>query len=145
MRAYWAQFVRESDKIVVTFPHLPFGVTQGDDEADARTMAHDAVLSVIHMLMRDREALPADQSDVRKRGKGYQLIHLSAMESLKCDLYEAMREQKVTKAALARKLNANQIQMDRLLNLFHASKMEQLEAALSALGLRVTAGVERAA
>jgi hypothetical protein len=52
----------------------------------------------------------------------------------KVQIYEAMRTQHVGKAELARRLNVHLPQVDRLLNLTHGSKLDQLEAAARALG-----------
>jgi antitoxin HicB len=45
-----------------------------------------------------------------------------------------MRRSRVGKAELARRLNCHLPQVDRLLDLTHASRLDQLEAAFRALG-----------
>jgi antitoxin HicB len=49
------------------------------------------------------------------------------------------------KACLARRLRWHLPQVARVLDLRHASKIEQVEAALAALGLRLIVDVARAA
>jgi hypothetical protein len=49
-------------------------------------------------------------------------------------IYAAMRAQRVGKAELAKRLNVFLPQVDRLLDVRHGSKMDQLEAAAQALG-----------
>ena len=56
-----------------------------------------------------------------------------------------MRAQKIGKAELARRLNCHLPQVDRLLDLLHSSRLEQLEAAFRAVGKRLTIAVEEAA
>ena len=63
----------------------------------------------------------------------------------KAALYEAMREQGVGRAELARRLRWHLPQVNRVLDLRHASRMEHVEAALAALGLRLIVDVARAA
>ena len=63
----------------------------------------------------------------------------------KAALYEAMREQGVGRAELARRLRWHLPQVAHVLDLRHASKMEQVEAALAALGLRLIVDVAKAA
>jgi antitoxin HicB len=63
----------------------------------------------------------------------------------KAALYDAMNEQKVGRAELARRLRWHLAQVNRVLDFRHASKMEQIEAALAALGLRLVVDVARAA
>ena len=56
-----------------------------------------------------------------------------------------MRAQRVGKAELGRRLNCHLPQIDRLLDLGHDSRLDQLEAALAALGKRLTTvGIEEA-
>jgi len=56
-----------------------------------------------------------------------------------------MREQGVGRAELARRLRRHLPQVYRALDPRHASRMEQVETALAALGLRLIVGVARAA
>jgi len=63
----------------------------------------------------------------------------------KTALYDAMREQGVGRAELARRLRWHLPQVSRVLDLRHASRMEQVEAALAAIGLRLIVDVARAA
>ena len=48
-----------------------------------------------------------------------------------------MIKQKVTKTELARRLGVNRPQVDRLVDLLHRSKIEQVEHALRVLGQRI--------
>lgn len=63
----------------------------------------------------------------------------------KAALYDAMRAQGVGRAELARRLRWHLPQVNRVLDLRHASRMEHVEAALAALGLRLVVDVARAA
>ena len=66
-------------------------------------------------------------------------VHFSPiLTSLKVDLYNAMRERKVTKAELGRRLAIHPPQVDRLLDLNHASRLERLAAAFRALNYDVS-------
>ena len=60
-------------------------------------------------------------------------------------LYTAMRTAKIGKAELARRLNCHLPQVDRLLDLRHASRLDQLEAAFGALGKQLSVQVSEAA
>ena len=74
-----------------------------------------------------------------------ELVPLSALGMAKAALYDAMREQGVGRTELARRLRWHLPQVARVLDLRHASRMEQVEAALAALGLRLIIDVARAA
>jgi hypothetical protein len=56
-----------------------------------------------------------------------------------------MRAQRVNKTELAKRLQVHLPQVDRLLNIRHGSKLDQLEAAAKALGLRLTISLTAAA
>jgi hypothetical protein len=58
-------------------------------------------------------------------------------------LYTAMRTAKITKAERARRLNCHLPQVDRLLDLRHASRLDQLEAAFRALGKQLPVQVSK--
>ena len=63
----------------------------------------------------------------------------------KIGLYRAMREEGLGKAELARRLGRHLPQVDRILDLGHASRLDQVEAALHALGRELSVEVARAA
>ncbi len=56
-----------------------------------------------------------------------------------------MRAADVGKAELARRLNCHLPQIDRLLDLAHASRLDQLEQAFAALGKRLEVAIQDAA
>jgi antitoxin HicB len=56
-----------------------------------------------------------------------------------------MRTAKMSKAELARRLNCHMPQVDRLLDLRHASRLDQMEAAFRALGKQLSVDVRDAA
>ena len=58
----------------------------------------------------------------------------TALECAKLGVYQAMMEQGIKKSELARRLGWHMPQVDRLFDLRHASKLDQIEAAALALG-----------
>ena len=68
----------------------------------------------------------------------------SALVAAKIDLYRAMREQRVSKADLGRRLRWHPPQVDRLLEVHHVSQLDQLEAAFRVLGKRLIVAAEDA-
>jgi antitoxin HicB len=121
--------------ILVTFPDVPAAATFGDSEDDALARAADALETALMMYIEDRQPIPKPSSSGQAgvRGKKWS-VRLSALSEAKVALYEAMREAGVRKAELARRLNLHMPQIDRLLNLGHASRLDQIETALRALG-----------
>ena len=56
-------------------------------------------------------------------------------------IYQAMREQGLRKADLARRLTWHAPQIDRLFDLKHASRVDQMDAAFAAIGRRLEIGL----
>lgn len=119
---------------VVTFPGIPEAITQGEDEAEALARAQDALQTALEFYTERGEDLPKPG----KAKRGQRLVRPAALFSMKLAIYQAMREEKVRKSELARRLSAHLMQVDRLLDLHHDSRMDQVEAALRALNRRVS-------
>ena len=142
MRAYPATLIPDPDEgYTVTFRDVPEAITEGDSREEALLRAEDALESALAMYVAGKEPLPV-ASPVEP---GEVMVPLSALGMAKTALYEAMREQGVGRAELARRLRWHLPQVNRVLDLRHASKMEQIEAALAALGLRLIVDVAKAA
>lgn len=121
----------DNDTVLATSPDFPEMTTFGDDNDDALLHAVDALEEAIAGRMADRMDIP----EPSKRGK-YR-VALPTQTAIKVLLYRRMKEENLTKAQLARKLNWHGPQMDRLLDLRHASRLEHIDAAFNALGRRV--------
>ena len=63
------------------------------------------------------------------------------LDTAKIELYRAMREGKVGKAELAKRLQWHLPQVDRVLQVKHGSQLEQMEAAFAALGKKLVISV----
>ncbi|MFN0025316.1 MAG: hypothetical protein ACKVS5_15610 [Parvularculaceae bacterium] len=59
---------------------------------------------------------------------------LSVQAEVKVLLYQAMLKEGVRKSDLARRMNMHRQEIDRLLNLNHATNFAKVEAAFAALG-----------
>ena len=66
---------------------------------------------------------------------------LSMLTAVKVMLYRGMKEQGIGKAELARRLGWHLPQVDRVLNLRHHSRLDQMDAALTAIGRRLNVSV----
>ena len=74
---------------------------------------------------------------VSKAKRGQHTVRPSALECAKLGVYQAMTEQGIKKAELARRLGWHMPQVDRLFDLRHASKLDQIEAAAKVLGRQI--------
>lgn len=129
---YPATLTREGRYILVDFPDFPTAHTFGEDEAEALVRGADAVESMMIAMMDDREDIPAPPARIKGP-----FVEIPPLSTAKVELYRAMRAAGVGKAELARRLNCHLPQIDRLLDLRHASRFSQLEAAFAALGKRI--------
>jgi antitoxin HicB len=101
--------------------------------------AVNAVKTALTSMIEDGEDIPKPD---RKPGL---VAPLLLMTALKLQLYWALRESGITRAELTRRLKWNRESVDRLFRLDHRSRLEQIEAALAALGRRVEIDVRKAA
>lgn len=69
------------------------------------------------------------------------VVRPSVLESVKLAIYAEMLAQGVKKSELARRLGWHMPQIDRLLDLNHASRMEHLESAARSLGREIRLSV----
>ena len=126
----------DNGTILVTVPDIPEAITFGEDREDALARAIDAIETALSGFIEAREPIP------RPRAKGRDHVALPALTVAKLGLYDAMRADKIGKAALARKLGVALPQIDRLLDLRHHSRMDALERALLALNRTLTISVK---
>ncbi|MDO9103583.1 MAG: type II toxin-antitoxin system HicB family antitoxin [Methylovulum sp.] len=112
---------------VVTFPDIPEAITQGNS-------VDEALESALSFYVDDRKALP--EPSVLPN---LPTVRPSTLESIKLGVYREMLAQGIRKADLARRLGWKPPQVDRLFDLNHASRLDQLEAAAKALGKHIDA------
>ena len=123
--------------VLVTFADVPEAITFGADEGEALLNAVDALETALSFYVDARQALPVPA----KAKRGQRTVRPSALECLKLGLYQAMTEQGLKKSELAHRLGWHMPQVDRLFDLRHASRMDQLEQAAQALGRRIKVGI----
>ena len=116
--------------VLVTFPDVPEAITFGADEDEALLQAVDALETGLSFYIDARKPLPTPSQSA----PGQKTVRPSALESAKLGVYQAMTTQGIRKAELARRLGWHLPQVDRLFDLNHASRFDQIEAAARALG-----------
>jgi antitoxin HicB len=121
----------------VTFPDVPEAITQGDDRDEALRYAVEALEAALSFYVDARRPLPVP----RKAKRGQRVVRPSVLESAKLMIYAEMLTQGVRKSELARRLGWHMPQVDRLLDLHHASRMEHLESAARSLGREIRLSV----
>lgn len=120
----------DDGSVLVTFADVPEAITFGMDEDEALLNAVDALETGLSFYVESRRPLPQASAPA----PGQKTVRPSALECAKLGLYRAMTEQGIKKSELARRLGWHMPQVDRLFDLRHASRLDQVEAAAAALG-----------
>ncbi|TGO02240.1 transcriptional regulator [Candidatus Thiomargarita nelsonii] len=126
------QLSEEDGGFVVTFPDVPEAITQGEDREEVLLYAQEALETALSIYIEEQRDLPKPSP-----ASGCTTVSPTALECAKLSLYTIMREQGVRKVELARRLHWHLAQVDRLLDLGHATLFEQIEQAADSLGKRV--------
>ncbi|KLD62861.1 type II toxin-antitoxin system HicB family antitoxin [Dyella japonica] len=137
---YPVAMARTDGVVMLTCRDIPEFATVGDDEPEALLNAIDGLETALMGYMQDREPIPA--ASAAKRGE--RIVRLPALTVAKLGLYEAMLDNNMRKADLARLLGVHMPQVDRILDLRHATKIDQVEHALGLLGRRIELTVQAA-
>jgi antitoxin HicB len=142
MYFYPVLFTPGGKGFVVTVPDLPEVITEGDSIKEATEYAIDAIELILGEYMRRRVEIPRP---LKRKGRYIRILELPLLTQAKLYLYSAMQAAGIRKADLARRLRVSKSQVERLLDLTHASRLDQIEQAFRALNKRVELSVRDAA
>lgn len=120
----------DNGTILVSFPDFPEAHTFGETKEEALARAEDALATVFEAYIKARRPIPTPKAP----GKRDVTFTLPAMMTAKVGLYRCLLETKTTKYALAKKLGWHVPQVDRLFDVRHQSKLDQIVAAAKAMG-----------
>ncbi|TMJ77249.1 MAG: hypothetical protein E6G72_15030 [Alphaproteobacteria bacterium] len=123
----------------VTFPDVPEAVTQGEDEDEAAAMAEDALVTALSFYTDNAERLPRPSA-----ARGRPVAYVPPLVAAKLALHDAMLAAGVSNVALARRLGTDEKTVRRLRDPLHQSRINQIDAALRALGKRMGIVIEAA-
>src|SRR3712207_2293415 len=140
--AYPAEVSEEADGVTVTCPDVPEMVTGGwgDDAAANLDAASDALETALSGYAEDGRPIPKPSP-----AEGRPLVVVGPLAAAKLALHEARLEKSVNNVELAARLGLDEKAVRRLRDPLHRSHIGAVEAALRALGKRLTVGVRDAA
>ncbi len=131
---YPATFTADEDGgFVVTFRDIPEAITQGDTEQEAMDMAMDALITAMDFYFEEKRIVPQPSLAV----EGERSVTLPMSITSKVFLLNEMIASKVTASDLARRLDTTPQDVNRLIDLHHATKIDTVERAIAALGKRL--------
>lgn len=140
MYQYPLELHREPTGVWLSCPDIPEMNASGDTQAEAFAEALDGLESALSLYVEQRRAIPAASVPTDPT----LVLHLPALTVAKIMLWNAMLDEGVSRAELARRLMCTRQVVDRLVDFLHSSKIEQVERALSLLGRRISLVLEAA-
>ena len=135
MLSYPIKISKKADAVMATCPDFPEVTIDCTDRNDALVRASEILEAAIAVRMAYRD-------DVPEPSAGRYRAVLPTQTAIKVRLYQAARSRGISKRELGRRLKWHGPQVDRLFNLKHASRLDQLEAAFRALDLRLSVDVD---
>lgn len=140
-RLEWpAKLERQDDgSLLVSFPDIPEALTEGATESDALVQARDCLVAALGGYVAARRDIPPPS-----QRRGCAVIALPALVAAKIALYDAMRAEGIGNTGLAERLGLSEGAVRRLIDLDHRSHIGQVEAALHALGQRLSVAMQAA-
>jgi len=127
MLAYPIVLEDDDGNLLATSRDFPELTTFGTHREDALARAVDALEEAIAARIHDGRDIPSPS-------RGRDMAVLPTLTAVKVMLYREMREQGIGKAELARRLGWHLPQVDRILDVRHNSRMDQVDAAMGAIG-----------
>lgn len=113
---------------VVSFPDIPEALTQGDTRTEALEMGLDALVTSFDFYFEDNQPVPAPGNITGD------FVEVPASVAAKVLLLNAFIGSGLTQVELASRMGVKKQEVTRLFNLHHATKIDTVQKALSALG-----------
>lgn len=129
MYEYAIRIHNEPGGIWASCRDIPEFHSAGDTLDHAKSEAVDGMISALSIYIDQRREIPPSTSE----RPGECTVRLPALVQAKVILWNEMCERGWRKADLTRAMGVKPVAVDRLLDLMHSSKMDQLESALVAL------------
>lgn len=140
MYQYPLELHTEPTGVWLSCPDVPEMNASGDTLGEAFAEALNGLESALSLYVEQRRKIPA-ASPAQDPAL---VLRLPALTVAKIMLWNAMCDEGVSRAEMARRLGVSRQMVDRLVDFLHASKIEQVERALGMLGRRLSLVLEAA-
>ncbi|MDR0249825.1 MAG: type II toxin-antitoxin system HicB family antitoxin [Burkholderiales bacterium] len=127
---YPVSIEKDGDGFMVSFPDIPEALTCGDTYEEALEMAADALVTAMDFYFEARRPVPNPSKSAREQAT----IELPVSVTAKVLLLNEMLRQNISNAELARRIGSQPREVQRIVDLSHATKIDTIAKALSALG-----------
>lgn len=132
-------FDDESETYEITYRDFDNVEAVAYSEDDIELEASDILHVALEEFISSKTPIPTPS----KPQSGDFIVYLPLISCLKIALHNAMLDTKTSKYDLARKMNLSSAQIERLLEINQASKVDSLEQALYLLGYGVSVSVNK--
>ncbi|MBC6626175.1 type II toxin-antitoxin system HicB family antitoxin [Pseudomonas sp.] len=140
MYQYPLELHQEATGVWLSCPDIPEMNASGDTLGEAFAEALDGFESALSLYVEQRRAIPRASAP----SDPALVLRLPALTVAKIMLWNAMVDEGVNRAELARRMGVSRQVSERLVDFLHASKIEQVERALGLLGRRLSLVLEAA-
>jgi antitoxin HicB len=130
MLSYPAHIKPDAGGFMVSFRDIPEALSSGKTLEEAEAMAADALLTAMDFYFEDRRAVPPPSEPWENET----IVPLPASASAKILLLNEMIAQRITPSELARRMNVRKQEVNRIIDIRHATKIDTIAAALACLG-----------
>lgn len=134
--SYRVQLDREDGEVFLVFPEFPEIVSAWSDEElaghDFASIARDALLSALQGRIDHDDEIPQPTEQTRAHQT---LIYLPPLTSAKLQLCLELRKRRLKRSEFASKLGIRATDAQRLFDLGHESRSDQILNAFAGLGL----------
>ncbi|MCH7937274.1 MAG: type II toxin-antitoxin system HicB family antitoxin [Proteobacteria bacterium] len=130
MLAYPITLIPDGDTVMATCKDFPEVSTFGEDNDDALLHAADALEEAIDARIAGRQEIP-------QPSRGKVRVPLPTQTAITVLVYQTMMKKGLKKAGLARLLAWHGPQVDRLLDVHHATRLDHVDAAMAAMEKRI--------
>ncbi len=127
--------------VIAEFPDIPEALTVGADNSNALEWAQDALVVALSGYMDERRDIPMPSLPVQEQ----RMIPVPPQIAMKLSIYQGMRDQGITQAALGKRMGIDGRQVRRILDLDHNTSLSNLVGALKALGKELVIDIREAA
>ncbi|MDR0250689.1 MAG: type II toxin-antitoxin system HicB family antitoxin [Burkholderiales bacterium] len=121
---------KDGDGFLAKFPDIPEALAGGDTYEEAVSEAEGTLAVAMEFYFEDRRPVPMPS----KPERGQETIELPASVSAKVLLLNEMLRQKISNVELARRIGSQPREIQRIIDLGHATKIDTIAKALAALG-----------
>lgn len=127
----------DGDGWMAHFPDIPEALTGGETREETLANARDALLTAFEFYFEDERPVP-----MPSQIPGAELVEVPLSIWSKILLLNTMLERRIPQVELARLLGTRKQEVQRLIDLRHATKIDTIARAMAALGkpLRLSAG-----